>query len=64
MDPHPCLYVCKAMPNCTEKVINRNKKRKQEVGREMGRGAIGAIFWKEIIEYDMKWVKIHKNFNK
>lgn len=36
MDPHPCLYVCKAMPNCTEKVINGNKERKQEVGREMG----------------------------
>lgn len=44
MDPHPCLYVCKAMSNCTEKVINGNKERKQEVGREMGWGAIGAIF--------------------
>lgn len=38
MDPHPCLYVCKAMPNYTEKVINRNKKEDKKLGGRWDEG--------------------------
>lgn len=62
MDPHPCLYVCKTMPNCTERVINRNKKKTRSWEGDGMRGNRSS--WNKIIEDDMKWIKIHKSFNK